>query len=172
VVGAQAERIVTTAAPASGLLAADDGPAPESAIVRDLVRRGLPVAPVVVVVAAAVAGVDGALSATAGLALVVANFVAAAASLAWAARINLGALMGVALFGYLVRISLLFGAVLLLRELDWVHVATLGCTIVVTHLGLLAWELQYVSASLAHPALKPASSKTASSTTLHKEPTR
>ena len=88
--------------------------------------------------------------------LVSANFAAAAGSLAWAARINLGALMGVALFGYLIRISLLFGAVLLLRDLDWVHVASLGCTIVVTHLGLLAWELRYVSASLAHPALKPA----------------
>ena len=149
------------------LLRADDGPAPESEIVRDLTRRALPMAPVVVVVAAVFAGVDGALSAALGLGLVLVNFIAAASSLAWAARINYGVLMGVALFGYLLRISALFAAVFFLRELDWVHVPSLGVTIVVTHLGLLAWELKYVSASLAHPALKPASPKSVS-----KEPTR
>ena len=144
-----------TATVPADLFAADDGPAPESEIVRDLTRRALPVAPAVVAVAGLVAGVDGALSAAVGLALVVVNFVVAATSLAWAARINYGVMMGVALFGYLLRISALFGAVFLLRELAWVHVASLGVTIVVSHLGLLAWELKYVSASLAHPALKP-----------------
>ena len=144
-----------SAAVQTDLFVADHGPAPESEIVRDLSRRALPVAPVVIAVAAVFAGVDGALSAAVGLALVVANFVAAASSLAWAARINYGVMMGVALFGYLLRISALFAAVFLLRELDWVHVPSLGVTIVVTHLGLLAWELKYVSASLAHPALKP-----------------
>lgn len=128
---------------------------PEIDIVRDIVRRALPVVPVVVAVGAIAAGVDGALSAAAGLALVLANFVAAAASLGWAGRINYALLMGVALFGYVVRVSVLFGAVFLLRDLAWVHLLTLGCTIVVTHLGLLTWELRYVSASLAHPALKP-----------------
>lgn len=154
-------------APMADLLAADHGPAPEAEIARDLLRRAVPVVPVVLAIAALVAGVDGALSAGVGLVLVTANFAAAAASLAWAARVNLAVLMGVALFGYLVRISLLFVAVLVLRDLDWVHVASLGCTIVITHLGLLAWELRYVSASLAHPALKPASPKP-----VHKEPTR
>lgn len=136
-----------------------DGPAPEAEIVSDLLRRALPVIPVPVVIGALVAGVDGALSAGVGVALVFANFIAAAASLAWAARINLGVLMGVSLFGYLLRISAMFGAVFLLRDLDWIHVGVLGCTIVVMHLGLLAWELKYVSASLAHPALKPSKTK-------------
>lgn len=133
----------------------DGGPAPEAEVARDLIRRALPLVPVPVAIGAAVAGLDGALSGAVGVALVLANFAAAAASLAWAARIGLGALMGVALFGYLLRVGALFGAVLLLRDLGWVHVAVLGCTLVVTHLGLLAWELKYVSASLAHPALKP-----------------
>ena len=31
----------------------------------------------------------------------------------------------------------------------------LGLTLIVTHLGLLLWELRYVSASLAFPGLKP-----------------
>jgi len=145
---------VTTAVPS--LLRGDPGPAPEAEIVRDLTRRALPVAPVAVALAAAVAGLDGALSAGLAIVLVLANFVGAAASLAWAARINLALLMGVALAGYVVRISILFAAVLVLRDLDWVHLPSLGITLVVTHLGLLAWELKYVSATLAHPALKPA----------------
>lgn len=139
----------------TGTPAPDRDTAPESEIVGDLVRRALPVAPVPIALAAAVAGVDGALSAGVAIVLVVANFVAAAASLAWAARINLGLLMGIALFGYLLRISILFGIVLLLRDLGWVHVPSLGVTLVVMHLGLLFWETRYVSASLAHPALKP-----------------
>lgn len=136
------------------------GPAPEAEIVADVVRRALPVLPVPVAIGAIVAGLDGALSAAVAVGLVLCNLVVAAASLAWAARINLGALMGVALFGYLLRISLLFGAVYALRELSWVHVGVLGGTLVVTHLGLLAWELKYVSASLAYPALEPAGSRT------------
>lgn len=133
---------------------------PEMEIVRDLLRRGLPVVPVPLIIGALMAGVDGALSAATALAMVVANFVAAAVSLIWAARINLGLLMGVALFGYLLRVSVLFGIVFLLKDLGWVHLGVLGGTLIVTHLGLLAWELKYVSASLAHPALKP----------VHKEP--
>ena len=31
----------------------------------------------------------------------------------------------------------------------------LGATIIVTHLGLLVWEMKYVALSLAHPGLKP-----------------
>ncbi len=139
----------------AGPPAATDGAAPESQLAGDLARRALPAAPIAIGVAALFAGVDGALSAAVAVALVVVNFVVAAASLAWAARINLGLVMGVALFGYLLRISALFGAVLLLRDLDWVHVPSLGITLVVMHLGLLFWETRYVSASLAHPALKP-----------------
>ena len=37
----------------------------------------------------------------------------------------------------------------------------LGITVLVTHLGLLFWELRYVSASLAFPGLKPTADKEA-----------
>jgi hypothetical protein len=154
---------VSAAAPilAAGAVSPECG-APEADIARDLLRRALPAVPPVVIVAALVAGAEGAVGATVGIALVLVNFAAAAASLAWAARVNLGVLMGVALFGYLLRVSALFGAVFVLRSVEQVHVPSLGITIVVTHLGLLAWEMRYVSASLAHPSLKP----------VRKEPTR
>lgn len=136
-------------------VAAPAGEAPEYELVGDLLRRAVPVAPVVVLVAGLVAGIDGALSAGVGVALVAGNLALAAASLVWAGRISLGLLMGVALGGYAVRIALLFLIVFLLRDLDWIHLTSLGLTLVVTHLGLLFWELRYVSVSLAHPGVKP-----------------
>jgi hypothetical protein len=128
---------------------------PEFELVGDLLRKALPVAPVLVAIGAAFAGVNGALSAAVAVVLVAGNLLLAAASLAWAGRISLGLLMGVALGGYAVRIGLLFLIVWLLQDLSWIHLPVLGLTLVATHLGLLFWELRYVSASLAHPGLKP-----------------
>jgi hypothetical protein len=139
-------------------VAAPAGEAPEYELVGDLLRRALPAAPVVVAVAFVFAGLNGALSAGVAVALVVGNLLLAAASLVWAGRISLGLLMGVALGGYAVRIGLLFLIVFLLKDLAWVHLPSLGLTLVVTHLGMLFWELRYVSASLAHPGLKPTNS--------------
>jgi hypothetical protein len=84
------------------------------------------------------------------------NFVLSAALLAGTARISLALMMGAALFGYLVRLGLIFLAVLLVRDASWMALPALGLTLIVTHLGLLFWEIRYVSASLAFPGLKPA----------------
>jgi putative NIF3 family GTP cyclohydrolase 1 type 2 len=46
-------------------------------------------------------------------------------------------------------------AVLVVRDAGWFAAVPLGLTLIVTHLGLLFWELKYVSASLAFPGLKP-----------------
>jgi hypothetical protein len=129
--------------------------APEQAVARDIAKRALPVAPLLIGLAALVWGGAGAASAAYGIALVVANFLLAAWVLATAARINETILMAAALFGYLVRLAMVAAAVLLVQDAAWVEPPALGLTLVVTHLGLLAWELRYVSASLAHPGLKP-----------------
>lgn len=139
----------------------DAGPAVEREIASDMVRRALPAAPVIVVLAALPWGVDGALSAAFAIAVVVANFLLAAWVLAAASRISYGLLMGAALFGYLVRIALIGLAVWAVRDLSWVEPLPLGLTLIVTHLGLLLWELRYVSASLAFPGLKPTADKEA-----------
>lgn len=132
-----------------------DGPAPEPVIARDLLKRAAWVLPAFVVVGFAFWGSQGAASAAYGLTLVAANFALAAALLAWSARVSLALMMAAALFGFLVRLGLIFVAVLLVRDAAWVGMVPLGLTIIVTHLGLLAWETRYVSASLAFPALKP-----------------
>ena len=132
-----------------------EGPAPEGVIARDLAKRAAIVAPVLIVVFGLVWGLDGALSTAYGLVIVVANFLLAAAMLAYAGRISPGFLMGAALFGYLIRLSLIFLALWLVREASWVELLPLGITVIAAHLGLLLWEMRYVSLSLAHPALKP-----------------
>ena len=132
-----------------------EGPAPEASISKDLVRRGLIVSPVVVAVFGVIWGWNGALSTAYGLGLVLANFAASAALVTVAARISLAFMLGAVLFGYLVRLGLIFLAVYLVRDAGWVELLPLGLTIIVAHLGLLAWEFKYVSATLAFPGLKP-----------------
>jgi hypothetical protein len=132
-----------------------DGPAVEQELARDMVRRALPVTPVVLVLCGLLWGLDGALSSAYGLALVLVNFLIAAALLSWTARISLSLMMGAALGGYLLRLGLILVAVLAVKDASWVELWPLGLTIIVSHLGLLFWETRYVSASLAFPGLKP-----------------
>lgn len=129
--------------------------APEGVIAKDMVKKAAVVGPVLIVVFGLIWGLDGALSTAYGLALVVANFVIAAAMLSYAGRISPGFLMGAALFGYLIRLTLIFLAIWLVKEASWVELVPMGLTIIGTHLGLLLWEMKYVSLSLAYPALKP-----------------
>ena len=60
-------------------------------------------------------------------------------------------MMGGVLFGYLIRLGLIFLAVWLVKDAGWISLPALGATIIVTHLGLLVWELKYVAISLAYP---------------------
>ena len=132
-----------------------DGPAPEGVIVRDMFKKLAVAGPILILVFGLIWGLDGAFSTAYGLAIVIVNFALAAAFLAYAARISLGLMMFAALFGYLIRLGLILAAILLVRDASWVELAPLGITIIVAHLGLLFWEMRYISASLAFPALKP-----------------
>ena len=89
------------------------------------------------------------------------NLLLAAVALSWAAQRSLNLIMGVALGGFAVRMGLVTLVLFLVRDAAWIDMVALGITILVTHLGLLFWELKYVSASLAYPALKPTAKKEA-----------
>jgi hypothetical protein len=128
---------------------------PESTLAFDMARRALPLAPIVVGVAALVRGGDGAWSAMVAVAVVVVNLLLAAAMLTWAARISLTMIMVAALGGFLVRMGLLTAVVIAVKDRPWIDLPTLAVVVLVTHLALLVWELRYVSASLAYPSLKP-----------------
>lgn len=145
----------------SVLAANDAGPAPERQVALDMVKRALVVAPLPIALGALVWGVSGAASVGYAVAIVLANFVLAAWMLGAAARISYALVMGVALFGYLMRLGLIFLAIFPVKDASWVEPVPLGITLVVTHIGLLLWELRYVSASLAFPGLRPATKETA-----------
>lgn len=129
--------------------------APELAIVADMVRRAAPWVPLALL-GGLVWGVAGVTSVAYGLAVVVANLALSAWILATCARIGPAALMAGALGGFLVRLGLVFIAVLVVIGAGWIEPLPLALTVVVTHLGLLAWEVRHVSASLAFPGVAPA----------------
>ena len=139
----------------SPFAAAAAGQAPEVSVSKDIIRRGMWIAPVFLITCGVIWGMDGTWSAAFALALVLANFALAAALIAWSAPISLALMMGAALFGYLIRLGLICLAVWLVHDASWVSVPALGLTIIVSHLGLLFWEMKYIAASLAFPGLRP-----------------
>ena len=141
--------------PASPMVTRLEGAAPEVEISRDMIRRGLIVAPVLIAVCGVVWGLHGVWSSAYGVAIVLVNFAIAAGLIAGTARISLGLMMGAILFGYLIRLGLVLLAFVLVKDASWMSRPALGLTVIVTHLGLLVWELKYVAASLAFPGLKP-----------------
>ena len=130
-------------------------PAVEREIAFDMLKRGIWFTPAILLAATAIWGSDGAASAAVAIAVVLVNLVLAAVSLSWAARRSLTLVMAVALGGFAVRMGLVTLVLLLVKDESWIDLTALGVTVLVTHLGLLFWELRYVSASLAFPALKP-----------------
>ncbi len=151
-----AETSPTTGADAPAMVTQLDGDPVEMQVSTDMVKRGLIVAPVLIGASALVWGADGAWSAAFAIVLVLVNFLLSAALISTTAKISLGLMMGATLFGYLVRLGLILLAVVLVKDAAWISRPALGTTIIVTHLGLLLWELKYVAISLAHPGLKPA----------------
>lgn len=145
-----------TAKTSSSVLAMrDTGPSPEAQISRDIVKRGVIVAPVFVVASWLAWGTNGAWSSAYGLLLVLCNFMLAAGIIAVAARVSYAVMLGSMLFGYLVRLAIVAFAIFVVRDAVWVDLISLGMTVVVSHIGLLFWEMRYVSASLAFPGVRP-----------------
>jgi hypothetical protein len=137
------------------LLARFEGPSPAVQVARDLVKRGVYIAPVCVVIGAAFWGAAGAASVAYALGIVCANFLLAAVLIGSGARISAVMMGAAALFGFLIRLGLIFLAVMLVKDAGWVEMVPLGMTVILSHLGLLFWEMKYVSASLAYPGLRP-----------------
>ncbi len=131
------------------------GPAPEVTVSNDMIKRGLVVAPLLIAICGLIWGLDGVSSSAYAIGIVLVNFAFAAGIVAVTAKISLRLMMGSVLFGYLVRLALIFLAVYLVKDAGWISLPALGATIIFTHLGLLVWELKYVAMSLAYPGLKP-----------------
>ncbi|MCZ7631158.1 MAG: ATP synthase subunit I [Microthrixaceae bacterium] len=131
------------------------GPSPAMAVAVDLAKRSLWLLPVAVLVSAAGWGIDGVVSTLYAIAIVVVNFLLAGWMLKVSGQISAAAMGAAAMFGFLLRLGLIFLAVLLVKDAGWLELVPFGVTLVATHLALLFWEMRHISSSLAFPGLKP-----------------
>jgi hypothetical protein len=141
--------------PVSHRTAEEEIPAVEREVVLDMVRRSWPALPVLVAGVGLLRGADGAFSAGFAVALVIGNFLLAAAVLGWAARISPIVMATAAMGGFVGRLVVVTVAFLLVKDQSWVDVPAFGFTLILTHLGLLIWEARHISASLAFPGVRP-----------------
>ncbi|HEY6567785.1 MAG TPA: hypothetical protein VI341_09745 [Actinomycetota bacterium] len=105
----------------------------------------MPAIALVAVIAGVVAGADAALSAGLAIILVFANFVFFAVSVAYAARISLTLLYGVALGGFLVRMAILVVLLLLLQQLAWFSIVAFIAAFVAGTVVLLSVEIKMIA---------------------------
>ena len=139
----------------SGVPVLDGSTATEGAIARDLTRRAIWVAPVFLLVGVLGWGIDGLLSSALALVLVAVNFRLGAAIISRAAQISINALYGAVLGGYIARLALMTAVVLTVKAIGLLATVPFAITLLVTHLGLLAWESRHVAMTLAAPGLRP-----------------
>lgn len=131
--------------------------APEREIARDLALRTLLVAPAMLVVGAIFWGWAGLWSSGYGLAIVACNFLLGAAIITWSAKISPAVMFGAVMFGFVARLGIITASVLPVVESGWFEIVPFAISLLVTHIGLLAWETRHVAVSLAFPGLKPGS---------------
>lgn len=118
---------------------------PELELVRRVLPLSVPAIALVAVIAGVVAGADAALSAGLAIILVFANFVFFAVSVAYAARISLTLLYGVALGGFLVRMAILVVLLLLLQQLAWFSIVAFIAAFVAGTVVLLSVEIKMIA---------------------------
>lgn len=140
---------------ANPLMTRIEGQSPVMEVVADIIKRAVLITPLAIGLGWLIWESPGAWSVALGIGLILFNLFLSAWLMQVTARISFAALAGGVMFGFLIRLGIIMIVVLLLRNQSWVDLVALGLTIVVTHLGLLFWELRYVSASLAFPGLKP-----------------
>jgi hypothetical protein len=128
----------------------------ERDIAADLVKHGLLVAPFVIGAGWLFQGRPGAVGVAAALGVVLFNYFVAGTAQSWAAaKGSPGLLGGTVLVSLIFRFTVVVVALSLLRNRSFLDYGSFGIAIVVSHLGLLAWEAKSVQLSLAFPGLKP-----------------
>ncbi len=114
-----------------------------------MIRRALPLCIPASVSAAALGALLGgryvAASALIGVAIVFLNFVVHGLSLEHAARISLTALYAAGLFGFVVRLGVIFVIMILLNQLDWFSPVAFAAAVVPCTIVLLVFEMKQLS---------------------------
>jgi len=131
-------------------------PPVEREIAFDIIRRGALAAPVIVLACGLFRGWHGVTSSAIAVAIVGLNFAIAALVMTRAAHGGPTAIAIGACVGYLVRLGVVLAALISLHHQPWIDLPVFGFVLVGTHLGLLFWEMKYLSITLGAPALRPA----------------
>ena len=129
--------------------------APEREVAADLFRRGVLISPLLLVLCLIFSGLGGLACGAIALGIVLTNFLAGAWVIEWAVRISPQLLMGAVLGGFIIRMGVITGVVLPIRNANWFEIIPFAGVLIFLHLGLLIWEMRYVSATLSYPGLKP-----------------
>ena len=129
--------------------------APEREVASDLFRRGIIVSPLLLVLCLILGVLSGLASGSIALGIVLTNFNAGAWVIEWAVKISPQLLMGAVLGGFVLRMGIITGVVLPIRNSEWFEIVPFAAILIFLHLGLLIWEMRYVSATLSYPGLKP-----------------
>lgn len=112
----------------------------EAILARHTAARAVWVAPVLVAAFWLTRGVEGAVWAGAGVALVVGNFLLAGALLSVAARISLAFYHAAALFGFFLRLGLILTTMVVILRLTEPDRLAFGLAAVASYMVLLTWE--------------------------------
>ena len=129
--------------------------APEREVAADIFRRGLIISPFMLVLASVIWGLSGLACGSIALGIVLANFIAGAWIIDWAVKISPQLLMSAVLGGFVLRMGVITGTILPIRNQAWFEIMPFALILIFLHLGLLIWETRYVSATLKYPGLKP-----------------
>jgi hypothetical protein len=105
----------------------------------------VPVAAAAFVIGILVSDVGTAWSAVLGIALVAANLVASAISIAWAARISPVMLYAVGLGGFVVRMGIFVAVLVVLTGFGWFSAVAFTAAFVPATLAVLVFEMRFIA---------------------------
>ena len=131
--------------------------APERTVAIDMVKRSVIFAVPLTAAGGLGWGWSGVASVALALGLILFNFMLGAEIITRSARLGGSAMMAAVLCGYPVRLGIITAPVMLILQHDWdrFELIPFAGSLLMTHIGLLALETRYVSASAAFPGLKP-----------------
>ena len=112
----------------------------EAIIGKNIAKRAIVVAPVLILIFGIVSGWLGAVSAAVGVAIVVVNFILGGYILAAAAGVSLSLYHAAALFGFFIRLGLITLTMILIVSVTDIDRVAMGVSAVVSYLVLLSLE--------------------------------
>lgn len=127
----------------------------EKRMASHMVRWGAIVSPLLLGISYLIWSVNGLESSAYAIALILINFWVTAKLMEMGGRISLSALMGAAVGSFIFDLVLLTAAVVPVAKAPWMNLWALGLTLIVTHLGLVVFEANSVSARMAFTGLYP-----------------